>query len=87
MTNTEQNAVDQDLCRAIVEHRNKRAANRPCSPDRDLAAGDTIQTSAGKATVEQRHLAAVELFLQNHWSADPAGVTFRVQPPTNDTSK
>jgi hypothetical protein len=50
-------------------------------------AGDVLQTATGEARVEQRHLAAVELFHLNHYTASATGVTFRVQPPTNDASK
>lgn len=87
MTKEKQEVIDQVICQALVEFQSKRAANRPTDPDRELVAGDTIQISAGEATVEQRHVDAVALFLANHWTADATNVSFRVQPPTNDASK
>jgi hypothetical protein len=84
MTNEEKNAIDQAICLALLKHELRRTGNIPVFTPVDniaLMAGDVVQTHTGTvATVEQRHLDAVELYRKNNGSPQFEGVNFRIQP-------
>lgn len=82
MTETEQNEVDQSLCRAVLE-------SLPRAHEHHLAVGDVVRdmnanpfgaTRLVTGKIEQRHMDAVELFRKNNpHQIGPAGhVCFRV---------
>jgi hypothetical protein len=88
MENTLQGAVDQKVCQIVLERQLRRSGP-------ELAAGDAIrdmyvatgletlsgsQTHVAEAIVEQRHLDAVRLFRDNHWTDSVAGGNFRIEP-------